>query len=846
MKRMMAHKKLLRMIGYIVAITWSWSLNADEPAKGELVLVVDGKPNAVIVIEAESAEPATDEPEADSKTAADGVAAPDPSKNQRAAQVLQTYIEKMSGARLPIVYEGQPFDDQPATQILVGHTQAAKNLGVRIPSGFSPAIRPEFYEEEGFVLQTKGTSLVVAGNNDGPYQGTVYAAYALLEQLGCRWYFPGEWGEIVPNRTSVTVPEMDVTSRPDFAVRNIWLSGWVPITRAERAAYRLWTERLGYTRDRLYPTPGDGYLSRLLPPAEYFETHPEYYAMNQAGRRHAPKDARGRYNNHSTMLCLSNPDVLTQSVENLRLAFAGEKKMGAVTGNGVGISPPDGAPYCYCPDCKAASQNFNYPTMVHRTMQSEEFFGFAAKLAREFPDKWVSTMAYSLREVPPQGVTLPPNIAVTYAPISSDVLHPLTTHLWRRKETLSILRQWRRLSDHVLLYDYTPGFLLGMWVPERDTANMAINVPIYKSLGLKGFVREGRKAFMQTWITYYICGKLFWDADADVAAIKQDFYTTFFGPEAGPHVQAWWDACEQALLDSPMQAHEDWLINHIYTLEFVQGIQKHVEAARTARMDDAQRGRFAAFDLIAQHLIAYAEANEAERMLDYHAAAAACQRMTDCKHQLNAIYSFFITVPSKPKAAFAGGRKLRFEELARRMDGTRGERVAELPLDMKFSRDRFNEGVIAEWYAPVFDDSGWGTKNTFLTWDQQDPPESAAGHDYDGYGWYRANFEVQSRFAGKSVQLYLGGALNEAWVWINGQYAGHRPHRLWWGHRREVELDVTGLIVPGQVNTVAIRVWNDAEIGGLYRRGFLWAENDKKYEKYENGESVNENGDESG
>ena len=38
----------------------------------------------------------------------------------------------------------------------------------------------------------------------------------------------------------------------------------------------------------------------------------------------------------------------------------------------------------------------------------------------------------------------------------------------------------------------------------------------------------------------------------------------------------------------------------------------------------------------------------------------------------------------------------------------------------------------------------------------------------------------------------------------------------------EFELAVTRLVRPGK-NTVAIRVWNDAEIGGLLNRGFFWS-----------------------
>ena len=81
------------------------------------------------------------------------------------------------------------------------------------------------------------------------------------------------------------------------------------------------------------------------------------------------------------------------------------------------------------------------------------------------------------------------------------------------------------------------------------------------------------------------------------------------------------------------------------------------------------------------------------RRLDYAAAARACQRMTDAKEKLSAIYSFFISVAKgKPRPYFAEGYKLKFEELAAKTDGTAGKLVAPLPSAMAFSRDRFNAG----------------------------------------------------------------------------------------------------------------------------------------------------------
>jgi hypothetical protein len=782
-----------------------------------LTLVENGAPRAVILVEAEPVKPASEAPDPKKKKVE-----PPLSKNQRAARAIQVYIAKMSGATLPIIEEGQPVEGSPAVQILVGHTEAARKLGVKIPGGFNPAIRPEIFEEEGYVLKTRGTVLIVAGNNDGPYQGTLYAAYALLDKLGCRWYFPGEWGEVVPESATVTVPELDVLARPDFAIR----------TAGTAQAYKDdWCTKVGFSAPEVgYPTAGDGYLAMLLPPAEYAEAHPEYYAMDKGGKRTFNAGKSGEY---FTMLCLSNPDVTTASVERVKAAFAaieaGTRRPGGFIGaRGVGISPPDGMPFCYCEACLAASQNFRFPGYFPERMMSEEYCGFAVKITQAFPDKFVALSAYSLREVPPQGVVLPPNIAVNVFPISTCVLHSgVDPGCWRRQETMKIAAGWRKLTPHVVMQHYAPG-LLSVYgagqralIPERDVPLIAAEAALLKKMGLKGITGaawvQGGTAFMQTWLSYYVRAKLTWDVATDVAALKKEFYTTFFGGSAGPHVQAWWDACEDALGRSTCHAHEDWVaVRHVYTVSFAESVRVHVAAALKAEATVAQRGRLEAFALIADHLEAYAAMNEAESRLDYPGAVAASERMAEAVRLLNAIYPFFGSV----KLPEAQTREL--QKVAVRAGGTNGVSVAALPLEMKFARDRFNEGVLAEWYDPDFDDSKWGVKNTFLTWDQQDSPEDAKGHDYDGYGWYRAEVVIPKHVAGKPLRLFLGGVLNEGWIWINGRYAGHKPHQLWWNYPAVADLDVAGVVKPGQANTVVIRVWNDAEIGGLYRRGFFY------------------------
>ncbi len=786
----------------VTFITWVLSLAAllrvfDARA---VTLVKEGVPQAVLIVEA------------------------DAPRSMQAAEALRKYIEKMSGATLPLVVEGEALPaDAPAGRVHVGHTAAAQ--GQNVPSGYEPGVRDDAFEEEGYVLRTlDDQTLLVAGNNDGLYRGTIIAAYALLEKLGCRFYFPGDWGEVVPEQATLDVTRLDVRSRPDLAIRGIPLSGWISTSREEQAIYEDWGCKIGFSADRHYPRSSDGSLGALLPHKDFFEAHPDFFAMNQAGERRA-----------GNMLCLTNTNMIEHLIERLRRGFTGEETVGGLSeiwpgSDGVGFSPPDGTPYCYCPDCTKASHNFNYPRHENRPdrpMMSEQFFTFVKRLAEAFPNKWVATGAYSLREIPPQGVNLPNNVSIWHAPITCDVLHPNDSGLWRRRQFVSILKQWREQTPHVFIYDYNPGFLTGMFVPERDAENMAVNARIYRDMGIKGMRREGRKAFMQTWISYYVTAKLLWNADTDVEAIKQDFYPTFFGPAAGRHVRAWWDACAERLVQSPMSAHEDWLVSHLYDTAFTDGIHGHVAQALAAEATPVQRERVKAFALIAENLESFAAMHAALRLLDWPAAAEAAGRMEAIKHELNAIYSFFMEPerPGRVRAFFAEGYKERAKAMAGLTDGTTGDLVAALPLHMRFRRDPFNQGVIERWYGGAVETSAWEPRDTYYLLEQQEEPLNDEGYYYTGYVWYRGEIEVPAAFEGRDMNLLLGGLINEGWVWINGEYVGHRGWARWWSHSAHpAEFAIGDKLRPGQRNTIAIRVLNDSdEVGGLYRRGFIYA-----------------------
>ena len=118
-----------------------------------------------------------------------------------AAEKLQEYLERIGGCVLPIVTDEQPAQ---AKEIVVGRTN-------RYAADYGDL------GDEGFVINTVGESIVIAG---GEKRGALYGVFDFLEKfLGCRWLTSVV--TVVPEMATVAVPaEIDVLEKPAFSFRN--------------------------------------------------------------------------------------------------------------------------------------------------------------------------------------------------------------------------------------------------------------------------------------------------------------------------------------------------------------------------------------------------------------------------------------------------------------------------------------------------------------------------------------------------------------------------------------------------------------------------------------------------
>ncbi len=212
-------------------------LLARSSAAGEMVVVQNGQPRATIIVAKDVAEPAK-------------------GKLQTAAEELQAYVQKMCGAKLPIVDDGQ---DVEGPVILVGRSRLSDALGVPVPAG-GPDRR-----DEGFVIVCRGDRLLLAGNDDGPYHGTEYAVYDFLRSLGVRWFMPGDFGEIIPRQKTIRVPEQQVREKPDFVMRNWWLHAQPELAKQETR----WKLRNKMNPEPMFAICGDSSVRQSSPPSRF-------------------------------------------------------------------------------------------------------------------------------------------------------------------------------------------------------------------------------------------------------------------------------------------------------------------------------------------------------------------------------------------------------------------------------------------------------------------------------------------------------------------------------------------------------------------------------------------------
>lgn len=521
-----------------------WTALFTTPALAAPVLMENGQPRAQIVI--------ADQP---------------PRMARLAAEQLQTYLEKISGAKLPIV--SAPNDELPYT-VYVGRSAHTESLDLAADGDL---------DYGAFHLKTGDTWLALVGDDEDfvpsePWarhhpdkermmtewraktgseywgnpigtslyrshtgrmeiweydrHGSLNAVNQFLRSLGVRWYMPGELGEIVPTMQSITVSAMDEVVRPDYPMRHMMFAqyGATPVDHV------LWYLRLGLNHGHEIAGPGGGVaheMRQLTNSEKLQQDHPEYFAIWGGRRMNDGRHAKP---------CLSSEGLFEENVRFVRAVFdIYDTPM-------VSVMPPDGyARVCECERCEGKGT----PERGRLGSMSDYVWGYVNRVAKEVykthPDKTISCFAYGTYTLPPEKIEqLSPNIVV-------GIVHGRGKHFDQpevRQEKLEIAQAWREMSSHDLM----------VWEHYVFTHRGPYDGPVYfpraiaaglnglKDLSLGEFVEvaigpleKGEKGLHTPGFNHlnvYVTARLYWDAEQDIDALLDEYYDKFYGPAAAP------------------------------------------------------------------------------------------------------------------------------------------------------------------------------------------------------------------------------------------------------------------------------------------------------------------------
>jgi len=443
-----------------------------------------------------------------------------------AAKQIQHYLNEMSNTNLPIIIESE-YKGKNA--ILIGHTDYANSLNINFNQ----------LEEDGYAFKPQGNNFVIAG---GSKKGVLYGVYDLLEFLGFRKYTSD--CTIIPKGNSITLPKNDIVFVPKIKYRTTsYISGETrsrrnissrtssSITISSRNQ-EISSRNQEFSNWHKISSRGETWGSfvhtflNLMPPEKYFKTHPEYYALRDGKRQ-------------PTQLCLSNPEVVDTLINNLRKIINARPEMKYWS-----VSQADNNKSCLCDAC--LKLNEQYGGDINRN--SGAIIYFVNKVAKAFPDKMISTLAYWYTRKAPDNIKPEPNVNIMLCNIESERHRPVFE---TDPAFANDLKNWGKLAKDILIWDYNIQFS-NMVSPFPNLYTIGPNLKFFTDNNVNAFFMQAtgsRGGGEMAELRGYLIARLLWKPDTDPQAIIDDFVNGYYG-NAGPFIRQYIDTMNYALLNS--------------------------------------------------------------------------------------------------------------------------------------------------------------------------------------------------------------------------------------------------------------------------------------------------------
>lgn len=493
-----------------------------------------------------------------------------------AADELRLYIEKISGAKLPILNKPSAKDN---VKIYVGKSEYTDRLGVndkglefgayRMVSGpshlvllgddkvfhrndmtdrlFTPRSDEDAWNKlwEEWYEKSKGNyglpysqcwkddnHYLNINANDG--RGSANAVYAFLRMQGTRWYMPGDLGEIVPLKKTIKLPKVNKTVNADFELRYPYMYGQRFGQGGEkRRDKHMWQLRMGFCQaprlfDVGYIAHGLNFVTSIKGLAKRPGGKPcpdEFYAVSGDKRLVTTEKETG-------VPCFASEGLFRENVKFVRAMYD------VFDAPMVSVMPCDGfTAICECEKCASQADT----SMGWMGQYSDYVWKYVNKVAREVykthPDRKIVAMAYTTYLLPPKDIkTFSPNIIVCVAQGRTRFGVDEKARKFYEEVRAGYLAKFKDKHErHICNYEY---YRYG--VPKKNFRSLPAFFPraISKDMqALKGVsygdyieVFTGEKSMAVTSLNLYATARCWWDADLDIDKLLDEYYANFFGP----------------------------------------------------------------------------------------------------------------------------------------------------------------------------------------------------------------------------------------------------------------------------------------------------------------------------
>lgn len=417
-----------------------------------------------------------------------------------AADELRKYLGQMLGAG--------PFrmhDHAATARLIINDADAALSAGIDVPA--------LALEKESFHLETRGDAIYLQG---GSGRAVLYAAYELLDLLGCRWFTPTD--EKIPALANIKLRPFKRTIRPCFEFRD-HLS-WEASDKAWCAKNRL-NGHFASVPDYMGGSVQYGLFvhtfEQLLGPEEFYSQHPEYFSM-----------VRGERRRDQTQLCLTNPDVLQIVSDRVLARMASEPRSQIFS-----VSQNDWGNFCQCPACATVAEE--------EGSQAGPLLRFAnavaQRTAEKYPDKLIDTLAYGYSLKAPAKTTPAANVRVRLCPIDCCQGHGFgTCQHARSNQFLSTFNEWSSLNSNLYIWHYCTNFAHYL-APMPNLDELQFNLRLYRDNNVRGVFMQGAGerggGAEAAALRAYVLARLLWDPPRDIWKESRDFLAAYYGSAHG-------------------------------------------------------------------------------------------------------------------------------------------------------------------------------------------------------------------------------------------------------------------------------------------------------------------------